>query len=194
MKRVDQVEESCGIFFFHREEHDVVNSHQIGFKQPVIGSHGRGHQAFHFDGVNDILHGYHICLVSFLYSFIYESCGDEGFTCSGRPHKYYVVILFKPSQATKISESGCGYALRVVVIEKIQVMSWGYSCCFQASLEVPAFPLLNLAGQQVMKELDMGLSLFLRYVASRLQQPRGGVKPRVGARPLDWSVFGLTRG
>jgi hypothetical protein len=61
------------------------------------------------------------------------------------------------------------------VIEKIQVMSWGYSCCFQASLEVPAFPLLNLAGQQVMKELDMGLSLFLRYVGFRLQQTRKGV-------------------
>lgn len=164
MKRVDQVEESCGIFFFHREEHDVVNSHQIGFKQPVIGSHGRGHQAFHFDGVNDILHGYHICLVSFLYSFIYESCGDEGFPCSGRPHEYYVVILLEPSQPSQITQPGCGYSLRVVVVEKFQIMPCRQSRRFEASLEVFAIPLLHLTVQQVVKELDMGLTLFLGYV------------------------------
>lgn len=165
MERVDQIEESCGILFFHREEHYVIDGYQVGFEQTVVCAHGRRHQRFHLDGVYDILHRDHIRLVSLPHSFVHESCGDKGLTCSGRSHEYQVVILFEPPQPAQFTQSWCGYTLRVVVVEKVEVVSCRQGRRFQPPLEVLAVSFLNLAGEQVMQELYMFFSLLLRQMS-----------------------------
>ena len=61
---------------------------------------------------------------------------NEGLACSRRPHKYQIVILFKPPESTQFTQSRCGYSLRVVVIEQFQVMPCRQGCRFQAPLEI----------------------------------------------------------
>ncbi len=87
--------------------------------------------------------------------FVHESCGDKGLTCSGRSHEYQVVILFEPPQPAQFTQSWCGYTLRVVVVEKVEVVSCRQGRRFQPPLEVLAVSFLNLAGEQVMQELYM---------------------------------------
>ena len=79
--------------------------------------------------------------------------------------KYQVVILFEPPQPAQFTQSWCGYTLRVVVVEKVEVVSCRQGRRFQPPLEVLAVSFLNLAGEQVMQELYMVFSLLLRQMS-----------------------------